>query len=105
MKTKLFHATEVANVAGIMKEGIKTTFGEVYLTDSPESGVRWLSIRPREKKEIAVIEVEVEESELEEGVDHSPLLVEILNVGKSIVCPRTIKPEEILSVNIYEYGE
>jgi hypothetical protein len=74
----------------------------VYLTDSAESAVRWIGFRLQAegKTKMAIIEVEVPEDSLEEGTDHSPLMVKIFGVGKSLLSPENIPASAIR--NVYE---
>ena len=84
MKIKAYHGTNVDNVASIKKKGLVSKYEGVYLTDSAESAARWIGFRLRAMGEnmMAVIEVEVEEEELEEGMDHSTEMVRIFGVVK-----------------------
>ena len=100
----LYHATDGDNEESILKKGILTSFEGVYLTDSEESATRWISFRlkTRGKPKMSVFKVEVEESLLEEGTDHSPMMVQIFGVGKSFVYPKNIPPTSIKEVAQYE---
>jgi len=102
MKT-LYHGTEVKNLVSIQKSGIKPNFGEVYLTDSKESAVKWLALRSREKNEVAVITVAVDETKLEPGMDHSQFMLNLTG-GESFVYPEMILPEAIIETEVFEYN-
>jgi hypothetical protein len=103
---RAFHGTSVKNVGSIMEKGLLAKYDGVYLTDSEESALRWTGFRLRAMGEskIAVVEVEVDEKDLEEGVDHSPMMVQMFGVGKSLVSLESIPPEKIINVNLYEFG-
>ena len=101
---RAFHATSFKNTSSILKEGIQSRFDGVYLTDSEESALRWMGFRYKATGEelIAVIEVEVNEEDLVEGVDHSPIMEKLFGVGKSLVSPISIPPDNIINYNVYE---
>lgn len=103
---RAFHGTSIGNVNSIMKKGLLAKYDGVYLTDSEDSALRWIGFRLKAMGEskIAVIEVEVNENDLEEGMDHSPEMVRIFGVGKSLVSPTSIPPDKIINVNLYEMG-
>jgi hypothetical protein len=100
----LYHATDGDNEESILKRGILARFEGVYLTDSEESATRWIGFRlkTRGKQKMSVFRVEVEESLLEEGTDHSPMMVQIFGVGKSLLYPKTIPPALIKEVTQYD---
>jgi hypothetical protein len=85
------------NLTGILGKGIlKSKWeGGVYLTDSEKSAVAWVAMRV--PGDILVIEVEVTESKLIPGVDHSPLMQEIFGAGESLVYTDSIPPEQLLN--------
>ena len=99
---RLFHGTDYANLGSILKDGLISRFEGVYLTDSKESAARWIGFRLRadNKPKMAIIEVEVPEKGLEEGTDHSPMMVTLFGVGKSILSPENIPASAIR--NVYE---
>ena len=99
---RLFHGTDYDNLPSILEKGLVSRFEGVYLTDSAESAARWIGFRLRaeNKPKMAIIEVEIPEEGLEEGVDHSPMMVKLFGVGKSIVSPKPIPPWSI--VNVYK---
>jgi len=103
MKVRLFHGTAHENIESIKEKGILAKFGEVYLTNSVDSACRWTGMRLQPGGKLAVIEVEVEEDELEEGIDHSPMMVTFFGVGKSIVTPNPIPPENIIEIHEFRY--
>ena len=100
---KLYHATRTANVPGIQEEGIKPIWDFVYLTDSLDSALRWMGFRfsAMGDETMAIIEVDVDENELGEGVDHSPMMVKLFGVGKSLVSEKTITPDQIQEIHYY----
>jgi hypothetical protein len=101
---RLYHATSIENVDSIRKEGLKVFWEGVYLTDSIESALRWMGFRLRAmgKSHIAVIEVEVDETKLEEGTDHSPFMVQFFGVGKSLLSTKPIPKSRIKRVHYYD---
>jgi hypothetical protein len=101
---RAFHATSFKNTSSILEEGIKSRFDGVYLTDSEESALRWMGFRYKAMGEdlIAVIEVEVNEDEIVEGMDHSPIMEKLFGVGKSLLSPNSIPPDNIINYNVYE---
>jgi hypothetical protein len=101
---RAFHATSFKNIDSIKDKGIESRFDGVYLTDSEESALRWMGFRYKAMGEdlIAVIEVEVNEEDLVEGIDHSPIMEKLFGVGKSLVSPKTITPNNIINFNVYE---
>jgi hypothetical protein len=101
---RAFHGTAVKNVKSIEKQGLLSKYEGVYLTDSAESAARWIGFRLRAMGEntMAVIEVEVNEEELEEGVDHSPMMVQIFGVGRSLVSPESIPAAKIVNIHYFQ---
>jgi hypothetical protein len=101
---RAFHATSFKNIDSIKDKGIESRFDGVYLTDSEESALRWMGFRYKAMGEdlIAVIEVEVNEEDLVEGIDHSPIMEKLFGVGRSLVSPKTITPNNIINFNVYE---
>jgi hypothetical protein len=101
---RAYHATSARNVSSIQEEGLKSMWEGVYLTDSAESAARWIGFRLAAMGEpvMAVIEVEVDESQTVEGCDHSPIMVELFGVGKSILHPETIPPDRIVNIDYYQ---
>lgn len=103
-KVRLFHATSAKNAESIKKFGLLSKWEGVYLTDSAESATRWMGFRLAAMGEelMIVVEVEVEEKTLVEGDDHSPLIVQLFGVGKSLLSPKTIGPKKIKRINYYQ---
>lgn len=100
---RAFHATSVSNVPSIKKDGLIIKWDYVYLTNSIDSALRWIGFRLQATGEdtIAVIEVEVDESKLEEGMDHSPMMVQLFGVGKSWTSSEPIPATSIKEVHLY----
>ena len=68
---KMYHATPWSNFMGIVEEGIKPGCDHVvYLAETKEEALRFIAIRAMGKP-ILVVEVEVDQSRLEESFDHS----------------------------------
>lgn len=106
-KVRLFHATSAKNQESIREKGLVSKWEGVYLTDSAESAARWIGFRLAAVGEplMIVVEVEVEEEDLVEGTDHSPLMVKLFGVGKSLVSPKTIPPNCIKAIEYYQLNE
>jgi hypothetical protein len=100
---RAYHATSVNNVPSIQKDGLIIKWDYVYLTDSIDSALRWIGFRLQATGEntIAVIEVEVDETKLEEGMDHSPMMVSLFGVGKSWTSSEPIPATSIKEVHLY----
>jgi hypothetical protein len=99
---KLYHATLVKNIASIKEKGLLKMWEGVYLTDSKESAIRWMGFRLKAmgEDEVAIIEVNIPLKNLDEGMDHSPLMELIFGVGKSLVSPESIPASKIKNIEI-----
>jgi hypothetical protein len=99
-----YHGTTIENSLSISDEGIKAKFDYVYLTDSLESALRWCAFKLRAQgiDQMAVIEVNVNEKDLEEGCDHSPMMVQLFGVGKSLISVNDIPKEKIRKIHYYK---
>ena len=106
-RIRLFHATSAKNAESIREKGLLSKWEGVYLTDSAESASRWMGFRLAAMGEslMIVVEVEVEEETLVEGTDHSPLMVQLFGVGKSLVSPESIPPSKIKDIHYYQLNE
>jgi hypothetical protein len=106
-KVRLFHATSARNAESIKKNGLLSKWEGVYLTDSAESATRWIGFRlaAMGEPQMIVVEVEVDEETLVEGCDHSPIMVQLFGVGKSLVSPKRIPPSKIKEIYYYQLGE
>lgn len=104
---RVFHATSVKNLDSIKESGLQSRFEGVYFTDSLESACRWIGFRLRAVGEtvIAVAEVEMRESELEPGTDHSPLMVELFGVGASYLGPARVAKSRIKRWHFFQMAE
>lgn len=106
MKAKLkrfFHATRTQNVDSILAEGILAKYGEVYVTDSIDSALRWMGFRFQAMGDptMAIIEIEMDEKKLVDGTDHSPLMQKVFGCGRSLVSTSPILVERIVTVHYY----
>lgn len=54
---------------------------------------------------LAVIEVEVEEDKLSEGIDHSPMMQQLFGCGESIVHEGDIPVDQIKDIHYYGKAE
>lgn len=106
-KLRLFHATSARNEESIKKKGLLSKWEGVYLTDSAESAARWIGFRLAAIGEptMIVVEVEVEEKTLVEGCDHSPIMVQLFGVGKSLVSTKSISPSKIKKIHYYQLNK
>jgi hypothetical protein len=97
-KRILYHATSVSNVESINEQGLKQFFEGIYLTDSADSAAKWIGFRLSAQGEdmVAVVEVEVDESNLSEGMDHSPMMQSLFGCGESILHSGDIPKDRIL---------
>lgn len=106
-KVKLYHGTDYRNLYSIMHEGLRKSIfeGGVYLTDSAESAMRWTAMRVQAMggTKVLVCEVEVDEDNLIEGCDHSPMMQQIFGCGSSMIHMGAIPVEQI--TNYIEYGK
>jgi hypothetical protein len=102
-KVRLFHATSAKNAESIQEKGLLAKWEGVYLTDSAESAARWIGFRLAAMGEplMIVVEVEVDSKNLVEGCDHSPVMVQLFGVGKSLVSPKSIPPSKIKEIHYY----
>jgi hypothetical protein len=103
-KVLLFHATSAKHEQSILEKGLLSKWEGVYLTDSAESAARWIGFRLRAQGEdrMIVVEVEVNNKDLVEGCDHSPLMVQIFGVGKSLLHEKPVPPDAIKRIHHYE---
>jgi len=101
---RAYHATSVSNVDSIEENGLVIKWDYVYLTDSIDSALKWMGFRLKATGEdkVAVIEVEVDESKLGEGMDHSPMMVTLFGVGKSWVSEEPIPASAIKEVHLFK---
>lgn len=102
----LYHGTSVKNVGSILANGVKQYFEGIYLTDTTESALRWCGFKLHAKgeNEVAVIEVKVDPSKLTEGCDHSPMMVQLFGVGKSLLHSGDIPAKNVTNVIMYKLG-
>ena len=98
-----YHATSIENVPSIQKNGLVSKWEGVYLTDSAESALRWIGFRLKAmgQNTVAVVEVEVDEKKLKEGTDHSPIMVQLFGVGRSLLSPKDIPAKNIREIQLY----
>ena len=71
---KYYHGTSLSNLLKIIDDGkIKTSMeGIVYLAETQEDAFKFVALRYMAET-IAVIELELDESKIEETFDHSPV--------------------------------
>lgn len=66
---KLYHATDFDNLGKILAEGLKPSAGVIYLAESYEKALAFLSLRNIDT--IAVLELEVDIEKCTESFDHN----------------------------------
>tara|TARA_R100000152_G_C6773379_1_gene200657 strand:+ start:629 stop:1165 length:537 start_codon:yes stop_codon:yes gene_type:complete len=103
-----YHATPEENLhgkGGILHEGIKSNFGEVYASKDPEIARRWVSFGRMGSPKIATVPFWRDEGDprMKPGMDHSPMMLAILGMNPdevsadaSWVSNENIPPEDIL---------
>lgn len=104
-KIRLYHATPMENLGGIMAEGIKPFFGCVYASTNMDTSARWMMFTRMWSKQIVVLPFYKEESEIEIGIDHSPIMLNIIGAdpeGASYTCD-AVASEDILFEQAYTY--
>lgn len=96
---KLFHATKMGNVPGILKDGLKCSLDGVYLSDSIEGAARWKVGLVKKSLTIAVVEVEVDGRTIQKGDDHSPLMQKKFGAGKSFLSHKSIPSKSVKRIH------
>jgi hypothetical protein len=93
-----YHGTSIKNLGSILKKGILASPFEqgVYLTDSKESALAWMSMRLL-TDDILVIELTVDDSKIEPGIDHTPLVQKLFGCGESYLYKGDIPPDQLLN--------
>lgn len=96
-----YHATFEENIPSILEKGLLPFFGGVYLTDSIQAACnwKWISAIATGRDKIAVIAVDVDESKLEPGKTHAPIM-EQMSGGKSLVHREGVSPDKIVDVMV-----
>lgn len=99
----LYHGTDFDNLGSILDKGLKVHWEGIYLTDDKDSAFKWVAFKLNAigKKNVLVVEVDVDENLCQPGMDHSPLMQQIFGCGNSILYPEDISSEMIL--NYYKY--
>ena len=99
-----YHATPSENLDPILREGIRSNFGEVYASLDPEIARRWISFTNRQSPHVSVIPFWRDEGDprMTPGADHSPMMLAMLGydpnqVGEqaSFVSSEPIPPQDI----------
>jgi len=99
-----YHATPTKNLDSILREGIRSKFGEVYASLDPEIARRWISFTQRQSPQVSVIPFWRDEGDprMTPGADHSPMMLAMLGydpneVGEqaSFVSSEPIPPQDI----------
>ena len=75
-----YHATPTENLDPILREGIRSNFGEVYASLDPEIARRWISFTNRQSPHVSVIPFWRDEGDprMTPGADHSPMMLAML---------------------------
>lgn len=95
---RLFHATKIENVPGILKDGLKKHLDGIYLSDSIEGAALWKAVQ-MQNQTVAVVEVEVDERAIREGEDHSPEMQAVIGAGKSFVSTKKIPSKSVIQIH------
>lgn len=95
---RLFHATKSENVPGILKDGLKKHLDGIYLSDSIEGAALWKAVQ-MQNQTVAVVEVEVDESAISEGEDHSPEMQAMFGAGKSFLSTKKIPSKSVIRIH------
>lgn len=67
---KYYHATPFKNLYSILEEGLKVGYdGITYLAETPQDALKFICLRCFD--DILVIEVELDETKVQETFDHS----------------------------------
>ena len=99
-----YHATPTKNLDPILREGIRSNFGEVYASLDPEIARRWISFTQRQSPEVSVIPFWRDEGDprMTPGADHSPMMLALLGYDPnevsgqaSFVSSEPIPPQDI----------
>ena len=81
MKKTYWHATPAENLSSIIANGLKPGFGGLtYFSDDPVKSAIWMCFTRRDAKEVYSIPFEIEESLMELGIDHSPMMTKMLGI-------------------------
>lgn len=95
---RLFHATKVENVPGILKDGLKSRGEGIYLSGSIAGAARWKAAT-MQGIPIAVVEVEVDGRTIQDGDDHSPAMQKLFKAGKSFWSSKNIPGKSIIRIH------
>ena len=95
---RLFHATQIDNVPGILKHGLKKHLDGIYLSDSIKGAAQWKVAR-MQTGSVAVIEVEVDGRTIRDGIDHSPAMQTLFKAGRSFLSPKNIPSKFIPKIH------
>ncbi len=104
--TTYYHATPYENLHSIMEKGLLTRFGELYASTEPQTSLRWICLCKPMASKILVIPFRKDSSEMRLGLDHSPLLTQMLGVedeSASFVSEENIPSENILWKEVLYY--
>ena len=83
---KFYHATDYENVDSIVDKGlIPGIDGIIYLADSFENAVKFVMLRGYER--ILVCEIDLNEDQVQETFDHSPIFFQCKAYGYSKKIP------------------
>lgn len=95
---KMYHATKLSNFWSILDNGLKPGVdGIVYLAETREDALKFISIRTFNEP-VLVLEVEVDETDIQETFDHSYSFFQCRAFGY----PETIPCEQI--TNAWKYS-
>lgn len=92
----LYHATELSNLPSIKEEGLITNLEGVFFAEHADLAAMFLSLRGI--RNIVVLAVELDESDVQESFDHSEEWFKCILKKDSCKCyiyNRNVHPEDI----------
>ena len=99
-KTQVYwHASPYENLTSILHNGIQPRFGEVYCSTNLDASARWICFTRQDAEKVVLIPFEANPDDMRLGVDHSPMMTEMLGVpdeGASYVYSETVNPRQIV---------
>lgn len=94
MIKKFYHATTADRLASITFEGVKPMIDFVYLCDTAVDCIKFLQVRMIPLEDIRILEVEIDDSLVEESFDHSYEFFKC----KAYLTQHTIEPDKITAI-------
>ena len=94
MIKKYYHATTANKLASITSEGIKPMIDFVYLCETTIDCTKFLQVRMIPLEDLRILEVEIDDSWVEESFDHSYGFFKC----KAYLTQHTIEPDKITAI-------